>query len=147
MVRFIGPDESCFESSPNHSRRERERFLRFNVEHCEMYWQRAFCETREPVTVMLVDCSDPIGRLVGNRMAGELRCHNIVDECKRRDVLPTLHAAIATPDAIKMLSQLHPSFADAIRRCPDDCFPIWIIAAGGSSLAYRERPAVQLEAH
>lgn len=137
MVRIVSPSESCYD----HSRNDRLRFLRFNIEHCEMYFQRAHQDAPDGVTVLLVDCCDSVGRMIGERLAGAKRIETVVRECKIRDVMPTLHAAVPTPNALAILSNVSPSLADAVQRCPSDCFPIWVVSAGGSSIAYRERPA------
>lgn len=137
MVRITIPTESY----QGISRNDRAAFLRFNMEHCEMYFQRARQDAPDGVTVLLIDCCDPVGRMIGERLAGSQRIDSVVRECKAREVLPTLHAAVPTPNAIAILSNLSPALADAVGQCPDDCFPIWVVSSGGSSIAYRERPA------
>jgi hypothetical protein len=137
MVRIVSPFESCSDDSRN----ERLRFLKFNMEHCEMYFQRAHQDTPDGVTVLLIDCCDPVGRMIAERLAGEERIKQVVMDCKSRNVMPTLHASIPTPNALLILAGVSPSLADAVSRCPEDCFPIWVVSAGGSSIAYRERPA------
>lgn len=141
MVRIVSPAESCYDNS----RHDRAAFLRFNMEHCEMYFQRSYQDAPDGVTVLLVDCCDPVGRMIGERLAGADRIDLVVRECKAREVLPTLHAAVPTPNALEILRRVSPSMADAVERCPADCFPIWVVSAGGSSIAYRERPAMVCE--
>jgi hypothetical protein len=141
MVRIVSPAESL--SDP--ARNDRASFLRFNMEHCEMYYQRAYQDAPDGVVVLLVNCCDPVGRMIGERLAGSARIDAVVRDCKSREVLPTLHAAVPLANALEILSRFSPSLADAVQRCPSDCFPIWVVSSGGSSIAYRERPAAMAE--
>lgn len=141
MVRITTPIESCNDPSRN----ERVRFLRFNMEHCEMYFYRAIQEHSDGVAVLLIDCTDTVGRAFAERLTSPARAAEVIADCERRRVIPTMHASVPMAAALGMLGCVSPTMRDAVARCPADCFPIWVIAAGGSSVAYRERPAMPVE--
>lgn len=126
-------------------RDERVRFLKFNLEHCEMYWSMAATKSDDDTAVFLIDCRDVEGGLLSRHLVGEERHASVLLSCHERGVIPTLHASVPMDTAMKFLRDTAPNFVDALSRCPKDCFPIIVIGSGGKSLAYRERPGVSTE--
>lgn len=130
---------------PNDGRDERVRFLKFNLEHCEMYWSMAADKSQEDVVVFLIDCSDVVGAMLSRQLVGEDRHNQAILSCRQRGVIPTLHASVPIDTAMQFAKFTSPNFVDVLARCPNDCFAIIVIAAGGKSLAYRERPGVSVD--
>lgn len=127
--------------SPERSRVDRAHMIRHNMEYLESVWQRATEAAGEPHVAVLVDCCDPIGRMLAERLSDPARIAEMVRDCIAKDVIPTLYAAVPVAGVKAFLSVAHPSFVDTLCRCPSDCFAILVIAAGGSSIAFREVPS------
>jgi len=124
-------------------RHERLHLIKFNAEHSERYWIQPYVETGQSCVIMLLDLQDRVAFDIAARMLSPAKTQAFLLQSLERGVIPTVHAAIPIDSALGAMSVLFPSAAEMTRDCPVDSFVVWCIAAGGSSLVYRKRPAVE----
>lgn len=129
-------------NSPGPGQDDRRHLLRFNAEHSERYWLQAFEASGESHLVLLLDIRDRVAFDIAQRLAGPERTAAMIQHALDNDNIPTLHAAVPMAASFPLMSFVCPSFVPHCQRVPDDSFAVWCISSGGSSLAFRKRPAV-----